>query len=114
MKQLIQLTFQAIKKSFLLKEYKYCFELFGYDFIIDDLLNVWLIEVNTNPCLEESSDLLKQLMPRMINDAFKLTIDQVPITYNHSVDLQKNKSLREVPRGRIRRRKKHVGTLAQH
>jgi D-alanine-D-alanine ligase-like ATP-grasp enzyme len=32
-----------------------CFELFGYDFIIDASFGVWLIEVNTNPCLEESS-----------------------------------------------------------
>lgn len=30
-------------------------EVFGYDFIIDESLNPWLIEVNTNPCLEESS-----------------------------------------------------------
>lgn len=32
-----------------------CFELFGYDFIIDADYDLWLIEVNTNPCLEESS-----------------------------------------------------------
>jgi len=33
--------------------------------------------VNTNPCLEESSALLKQLIPRMIDDALKLTLDVV-------------------------------------
>ena len=32
-----------------------CFEIFGYDFMIDDTLHPWLIEVNTNPCLEETS-----------------------------------------------------------
>lgn len=32
--------------------------------------------MNTNPSLEESSPLLQQLIPRMINDAFRLTIDQ--------------------------------------
>lgn len=37
---------------------KHCFEIFGYDFIIDELFQPWLIEVNTNPCIEESSDLL--------------------------------------------------------
>jgi len=31
--------------------------------------------VNTNPCLEESSSLLKQLIPRLIDDSLKLTID---------------------------------------
>lgn len=30
-------------------------EIFGYDFILDSNLKVWLIEVNTNPCIEESS-----------------------------------------------------------
>jgi len=54
---------------------KYSFELFGYDFIIDQDFNVWLIEVNTNPCLEESSKLLQSLIPRMLDDAFRLTLD---------------------------------------
>ena len=50
-------------------------EIFGYDFMICGDLKPWLIEVNTNPCLEESSSLLKQLVPRMLDDAFKLTLD---------------------------------------
>jgi len=45
--------------------------------MIDEQLEPWLIEVNTNPCLEESSALLKQFLPRMIDDAFKLTLDLV-------------------------------------
>jgi D-alanine-D-alanine ligase-like ATP-grasp enzyme len=56
---------------------KFCFEIFGYDFIIDENLKPWLIEVNTNPCLEESSSLLKFYIPRMIDDALKLTLDVV-------------------------------------
>ncbi len=27
------------------------FEIFGMDFMIDSNLDVWLIEINTNPCL---------------------------------------------------------------
>jgi D-alanine-D-alanine ligase-like ATP-grasp enzyme len=64
-----------VKKNFNAKEYKYCFEVFGYDFIVDDKLNMWLIEVNTNPCIEESSPLLATIIPRMLNDAYKLTVD---------------------------------------
>ena len=56
---------------------KNCFELFGLDYIVDADFNVWLIEVNTNPCLEESSKLLQVLLPRMIDDMFKLTIDKI-------------------------------------
>lgn len=58
---------------------KYTFELFGYDFIIDEDLNTWLIEINTNPCLEESNKLLKHLIPRMIDDLFNVTMD--PLFY---------------------------------
>ena len=56
---------------------KNCFELFGYDFIIDEDFNVWLIEVNTNPCIEESSSILKIYLPRMIEDLMKLSVDQL-------------------------------------
>lgn len=54
---------------------RHCFEPFGYDFILDEDFNMWLIEVNTNPCIEESSELLKVILPRMIEDMFKITID---------------------------------------
>ena len=53
------------------------FEIFGYDFIVDADYATWLIEVNTNPSLELSSRLLERLIPRMVNDALKLTVDQV-------------------------------------
>ncbi len=64
-----------MKNKINLKNRSYCFEIFGYDFMLDYELNPWLIEINTNPCIEESSPLLKMLIPRMLDDAFKLTID---------------------------------------
>lgn len=45
------------------------------DFIMDENYTPWLIEVNTNPSLEVTSKLLGSLFPRMLNDAFKITID---------------------------------------
>jgi Tubulin-tyrosine ligase family len=51
------------------------FELFGIDFMIDTAGGVWLIEVNTNPCIELASPLLEGLIPRMLDDAFELTVD---------------------------------------
>lgn len=45
--------------------------------MIDEVGHPWLIEVNTNPTLEESSKLLSKLVPRMLDDAFKLTIDHL-------------------------------------
>ena len=55
---------------------KYCFEIFGYDFIIDANYQPYLLEINTNPGLEISSPLIEELLPRMVDDALKLTIDK--------------------------------------
>jgi hypothetical protein len=44
------------------------FELLGYDFMIDDDCKVYLIEVNTNPCLDISPcSLLKRLIPTVLD-----------------------------------------------
>lgn len=51
------------------------FEIFGYDFMIDEDLKPWLIEVNTNPCLELSSPLLGRLIPSMVENAVKIAVD---------------------------------------
>ena len=51
------------------------FEVFGLDFMLDDEFKVYLIEVNTNPCLELSSPLLARLIPNMLENAFKLVLD---------------------------------------
>ena len=58
-------------------ERKNCFEIYGYDFILDTNFAPFLLEINTNPGLEESSPLIKMLVPRMIDDAFRLTIDKM-------------------------------------
>ena len=65
-KELIFISFQAVKNKINSQSRKNCFEIYGYDFISDQDLKMWLIEVNTNPCIEESSQLLCKLMPRMI------------------------------------------------
>mmetsp|Transcript_6491 Transcript_6491/g.10436 ORF Transcript_6491/g.10436 Transcript_6491/m.10436 type:complete len:184 (-) Transcript_6491:281-832(-) len=77
MKERITKSIFSVRKTIDPERRKFSFELFGYDFILDENYNVWLIEVNTNPCLEESSQLLKDMLPRMIEDMLKLTIDVV-------------------------------------
>lgn len=47
------------------------FELFGLDFMLDEDMNVYLIEVNTNPCLEVSCPLLGKLLSGLLENLFK-------------------------------------------
>ncbi len=60
------------------------FEIFGYDFMIDCSKHMWLIEVNTNPCIELSNKWLSAIVPRMLDDAFKLTLDKLFVSKNKS------------------------------
>lgn len=52
------------------------FEWLGFDFMLDDNLNLSLIEVNTNPCLEtQSCILLQRLVPQMLDQSLKIAVD---------------------------------------
>ena len=74
--KIIEITANAAKNKINVYGKKNCFEIFGYDFILDEEYNPFLLEINTNPGYEESSPLIKMLVPRMIDDALRLTIDK--------------------------------------
>jgi D-alanine-D-alanine ligase-like ATP-grasp enzyme len=42
------------------------FEIFGMDFMIDDSFKPWLIEINTNPCLETTCPVLERIIPNLL------------------------------------------------
>ena len=75
-KNIIQFVFESVKFKINPLERKYSFEIFGFDFMLDCDFDPFLIEVNSNPGLEESSPLIKMLVPRMIDDALRLTLDK--------------------------------------
>lgn len=77
MKSVAGMTMQAVRRKLNSGDRLFCFEILGFDFIVDEQFQVWLIEVNTNPCLRQSSPLLQTLLPRMLDDALRLTVDQV-------------------------------------
>jgi hypothetical protein len=52
-----------------------CFELLGYDFMIDEDFRVWLIEANTNPYIGIPNKYIEGLLPKMLNDLFELVLD---------------------------------------
>ena len=76
-----------LKKFKVFTSTKKNFEIFGLDFMIDHELKVWFIEVNTNPAITLGNTFIDKLIPRMLDDAFKLTLDKrfpPPHPKNHS------------------------------
>lgn len=59
------------------KKRLHTFEILGYDFLIDEDFKVWLIEANTNPCLELSSPSLARIIPAMVENSFRIAVDQI-------------------------------------
>ena len=76
-KHIIEITMRSVKEKINPNKRNFCFEIFGYDFMMDVNLNVFLLEINTNPGLEISSPWIKAIVPRMVDDALRLTIDEV-------------------------------------
>ena len=76
-KQTVCSALEATRDSINRYGRKFCFQLLSFDFIIDSSGKPWLIDVNSNPSLEESCPFLSMIIPRMIHDLFSLTVDIV-------------------------------------
>ena len=68
-------SFRAVGSKIDPKRISNCFEIFGYDFMIDENFKVFLIEANTNPCLEICSPLLARIIPELLDNSFRIAID---------------------------------------
>ena len=49
---------------------KHCYEVYGFDILIDEALKPWLIEVNASPSLTASTDIDRTLKMAVIHDTF--------------------------------------------
>ena len=47
------------------------FELFGYDFMIDENFQVFLIEANINPCLGVTSNFSSRFIPKLVENVIR-------------------------------------------
>ena len=90
MKEEIQISMNAVGRNLKKLPKVLSFQIFGYDFIIDKEYNPWILEINDNPGLEISSELISHLIPRMVDDALRLTLDKIfPTEYDKEVISQK-------------------------
>lgn len=54
------------------------FEIFGFDFMLDAEFGLYLIEANTNPCIEiNGCPVLARVIPNMLDTAFRIAVDPV-------------------------------------
>lgn len=63
-------TFMSVRKKMNPNNRKNIFELFGFDFLLDEDYRLWLIEVNTNPFLGTPNEDMQRLVPNMMEDLF--------------------------------------------
>lgn len=89
MKRIAQIAVRAAYSKIDPQQKDYGFELFGLDFILDASFRPWLIEINTNPCLELSSPTLQRLIPRMLENLARVSLDPV---FQPSEEAPKSKS----------------------
>jgi tubulin monoglycylase TTLL3/8 len=54
---------------------KGCFEMFGFDLMVDDDFNMWLIEVNSSPAMDYSTHVTERLVKLVSEDIVKVVVD---------------------------------------
>ena len=77
MKDLIIDTMSSVKTQLNPNKRKNVFELFGYDFLIDEDFRLWLIEVNTNPYFGVPNTFIEKLLPKMMDDLLQIVCDTI-------------------------------------
>jgi tubulin polyglutamylase TTLL5 len=65
-----EITKNQIKKSNIGRNN--CYELFGYDILLDNYMNPWLLEINLSPSLAFDSPLDLKIKANLIKDTFNL------------------------------------------
>ena len=66
-------TLSSVQDAF---EYKRgCFELYGFDIMIDSDFNAWLIEVNSSPAMDYSTYVTEKLVKQCLEDTCKVVVD---------------------------------------
>merc|ERR1712048_1072341 len=76
-KALMADSMRAVASRLNRRKINHCFEVFGFDCMVDSQYHVWLIEANENPGLEFCNDELAELKTRMLDEAFHLALDSI-------------------------------------
>eukprot|EP00968_Pinguiococcus_pyrenoidosus_P005876 scaffold385_cov305-Pinguiococcus_pyrenoidosus.AAC.23 len=74
---------EAIRNSLLtvqdmVEDRKNSWELYGYDFMVDEEFNPWLIEINSSPACDYSTDVAESYVKEALTDILKVVLDWQP------------------------------------
>ena len=72
MREIIVNTLRAVQDS--IEQKSQCFELFGFDLILDEKLTPWLLEVNLSPACAERTEWLTEMLDDMAFGLLKIAL----------------------------------------
>lgn len=71
-KNIIYISLKSVQT--VMQNDKHCFEMYGYDILIEDNLKPWLIEVNASPSLSTTTESDRILKMNLLRDVFNVVI----------------------------------------
>ena len=72
MKNIIYISLKSVQ-SVIIND-KHCFEMYGYDILIEDNLKPWLIEVNASPSLSTTTEADRKLKMSVMESVFQIVV----------------------------------------
>eukprot|EP00931_Biecheleriopsis_adriatica_P056883 TRINITY_DN33738_c0_g1_i1.p1 TRINITY_DN33738_c0_g1~~TRINITY_DN33738_c0_g1_i1.p1 ORF type:complete len:752 (+),score=116.56 TRINITY_DN33738_c0_g1_i1:110-2365(+) len=77
MKEIVIASLKCVQEAFAEPESSSCsFQLFGYDFMVDSDLSVWLLEVNKTPMMHGSGPVTERLCDACLQDVIDLALHE--------------------------------------
>lgn len=73
MKSIVQASLNCVQD--MIESRPHSFELYGFDFMLDEELNPWLIEINSSPSMEYSTPVTKELTKRALTELVACVLD---------------------------------------
>lgn len=52
-----------------------CFEVLGFDFMLDDKLNPYFLEYNMNPAMFLDTNYMSKLLPKIVTDCCNMAVE---------------------------------------
>jgi len=71
-KNIIYISLKSVQ-SIIIND-KHCFEMYGYDILIEDNLKPWLIEVNASPSLSTTTEADRKLKMQVMESVFQIVV----------------------------------------